>query len=331
MQIFSQQSMLLVLAPCCLAFLVLPGCEEGPADGSSMAGGSQQATSARMKNDSLDADLSDAEWGEIDVTPRRGDSSARGGMASSPSGGSGAGTPTEESRPWTIVIATIAGERATQPQLAREALQQIRELSPELASARMISTRSGVIIGYGAYADVRDPQAQKDLERIKAITVRGAKPFATAAISRTPTDSLAKVKLHQHDLRTARLIYPNVDPLYTLQVGVWSDFDSGQMSPAQVRSNAEKQAAELRVKGHDAYFYHDDDKVISIVTVGLFDKSALAMDKQLNTPVLSEEVGMLLRKFPAHLVNGTTMEEPISRNKPSMGTRVQTCKLVLVP
>ena len=322
---------LLTLAPCCLGMLLLllPGCDDGPSNGSTMAGGSGQNTSARLRNDSLDADLANAEWGEIDVPQGRGSSRAGGAAAASASGG--ASEAADRSRPWTIVIATISSEHATQRQEAAEALQRIRELAPELASARMITTKSGIIIGYGSYKDARDPDAQRDLERIKAITVRGAKPFATAVLSRTPTDSLATGNRHPHDLRAARRMFPNINPLYTLQVGVWSDFESSQLSPEKVRQNAEKQVAELRAQGHEAYFYHDDDKVISIVTVGLFDNSALAMDKQLNTPVLSDEVEMLLRKFPAHLVNGAPMEEPISRNKPSLGTRPQTCKLVLVP
>jgi len=272
-----------------------------------------------------DDNLDDAEWGEIDLSNQK-----RGAAGSSRGGTTSAGAA-NEAQPWTIMLATVSGEDVNQRQVANNALARIRELAPELASARVLPARSGLIIGYGSYADVRDAQAQRDLERIKALTVRGAQPFNGAVLTRVHTEQdSAGGRLSQFDLRTARKLFPKVDPLYTLQVAVWSDFDGG-ITAAQVRANAEKQAAELRAQGHEAYFYHDFDRVISIVTVGLFDSNALKMDKKLNTPVLSEEVELLMRKFPAHLVNGQPLEEPISRNKPSLGTRLQTCKLVLVP
>ena len=312
---------------------MLAGCEDGPPKGSTMAGGSREASRDRLQDDELDPDLSEAEWGEIELSSQnrpQGQASESGSRAS---GGKDAPATATAAKPWTIVIATIGGDEASDRQKAAEALQRVRELSPEVASARLIPTRSGLLIGIGAYADARDIQAQNDLERIKNITARGGRPFATAVLSRVPTDTLpaSTGKLHEHDLRGARLLFPNVDPLYTLQVGVWSDFESGEISADQVRRNAEKQTAELRSKGYDAYFYHDAERVISIITVGLFDKRALEMDEQLNTPVLSEEVEKLLREFPVHLVNGEPMQEPIARNKPSLGMRPQRCKLVLVP
>ena len=325
-----KSTVLLGLGLCVMALLA--GCEDGPPKGSTLAAGSSAGTDARLNETGSD-NLDDAEWGEIDFT--RVGRQPRGGTASSSQQGSGPGhaAAMSEARPWTIVLATVTGENVNQHQVANNALIKIRELAPELAGARVIESKSGLIIGYGAYADVRDAQAQRDLERVKSLTVRGAQPFNAAVLTRVNSDSRAATagRLHPHDLRSARKLFPDVDPMYTLQVGVWSDFESGQLKPEQVRTNAEKQAAELRTHGFDAYFYHDVERTISIVTVGLFDSTALKMDKQLHTPVLSEEVEMLLHKFPAHLVNGAPMEEPISRNKPSLGTRQQTCKLVLVP
>lgn len=293
-----------------------------------MAGGSSSAARARINNPSLDADLSDAEWGEISVNNSR--NTRPGSAATSSKARTADSDMVTEDKPWTIVLATSSGDDAQRS--AAQTLQSIRTRVPDLASARVIPLHSGAIVAYGAYSDVRDDKAQKDLAWIKKVTVGAGRPFATATLTRAPVSALAKGPLKPHDLRTAREMYPDVDPLYTLQVGVWLDPDGETMRPADVRANAEKQVEELRLRGYEAYFFHDRVKVVSIVTVGLFGKSAVVMDESLKTPVYSDEVLDLLKKFPAHLVNGNELLEPNSANLPKkMGTRVQTPKLVVVP
>jgi hypothetical protein len=64
-----------------------------------------------------------------------------------------------------------------------------------------------------------------------------------------------------------------------------------------------------------------------MVTVGLFDHTAY--DAQ--SGIFAPEVELLIRKFPARLVNGEPLNEPVNPRFPEFGTRVQAPKLVLVP
>ena len=83
----------------------------------------------------------------------------------------------------------------------------------------------------------------------------------------------------------------------------------------------------LRGQGYEAYFHHDEDRRLSMVTVGLFDKTAIDPESGIWAP----EVKLLVRRFPARLVNGEPLREPVSRFQEDLGTRVQEPKLVLVP
>jgi hypothetical protein len=306
--------LLLALATC----TGLAGCA---AEGGSRAGGASSRNNAPL-GDALEPDLADAEWGEI-PSSRSGDSALATGRRGS------AVQPFSESHPWTIVLTTIAGDDAEYA--ATQVLQTIRQTVPELAAARVVPTPRGAMIAYGAYADVREEQAQTDLAWVKGLASQRRRPFANAVMTRVPPSAMANVVLHPHDLRAVRRMYPKVDPMYTLQVAVWSDFESGTLTPQQVMKNAEQQAAQLRLQGHDAYFHHDSDKQTSIVTVGLFDKRAVMSDPRLNTPVFSDEVEALFKKFPAHLVNGESIMEPDVRGRPDLGMHVQRPRLVIVP
>lgn len=324
---------LLAALPCLLAALLLHGCDDGRKAGS-MTNSSSSATRAQMRG-GADDDLANAEWGEIKLQNTRPGAPQTRAAGSASSKASDQAAMLTSDRPWTIVLATIPDEAAGDQAKIADVLMQIRSLAPGLEKARVIRKRSGLVIGYGAYADVRDADAQRDLQWIKSITVRGGKPFATSVLTRALTDTPPAGKLNPFDLRAARQLYPNVNPLYTLQIAVWSDFDSGQLSLDEIHRNAEKQVAELRAKGNEAYFYHDDAKRLSVVTVGLFDSSAMVMDKRLHTPVVSDEVEILLKKFPAHLVNGEPVQEAMrklpGRDGSTWATYVQKPRLVLVP
>ncbi len=134
-------------------------------------------------------------------------------------------------------------------------------------------------------------------------------------------------RLHPFALMSARHRHPKVDPLYTLEVAIWSDFESGKLSLDEIHRQAESYAKKLRVDGYEAYFHHDDDKRLSTVTVGLFDRTAL----DARTGLYGHAVEGVLQRFPARLVNGETLREPIDGRNPTRGTRVQQPRLVHVP
>lgn len=233
-------------------------------------------------------------------------------------------SPRAERGRWTIVLGTFSGDG--HERRARGALQQIAAAVPMLASARMHSTESGSMLLYGGYGDADDRQAKDDLARIKELTLNNRPAFARAFLSPSPRNN-ARSSRGPHDLMSVRDQYLDRDPLYTLQVAVWDDFDTGELSDEQVRSEAETYARELRNRGVQAYVYHAGSRRQSLVTVGLFGSNAINSD----TGEISQAVRDLMREFPVHLVNGEQLQEPIDKRRPDRGTSAQKPFLVRVP
>jgi hypothetical protein len=183
----------------------------------------------------------------------------------------------------------------------------------------------------GSYLGRDDPAARTDQERIKAITYQGRQVFNRVLLTRIDL-RLAKGQLHPNDLLSARREHPKVDPLYTLDVAIWianNDPKAGQdrLTFDQVKKKAEAYAAELRLRGELAFFYHDPEKQQSMATVGLFDHRAIHPVSRLH----SEEVEATLKRHPVRLANGEPLMEFKNPKKPRQGTRPQVPKLVLVP
>lgn len=231
-------------------------------------------------------------------------------------------------RPWAIILQTFTmdGHR----DVARQGLERLRSRVPRLSDARVVTTEDGSMIVYGRYTDPDDPQAQQDLDEIKNFSTGNARPFARAMLSRVDRGRAAASADHPHALMSVRRRHPNVDPLYTLQVAAWSDFDSGEYSQTQIRRAAEQYAERLRAEGYEAYFYHGTDRGLSIVTIGLFDSS----DLDIKAGLYSSRLERLKRQFQHHLVNGETVEVPRRGRSRSDGrpeTRTQQTYLVKVP
>jgi hypothetical protein len=130
----------------------------------------------------------------------------------------------------------------------------------------------------------------------------------------------------EHALLSLRDRFPEINPLYSLQVAVWGTF-GGDMKLEDVQRNAELQVQKLRANGHEAFVHHDPDREMSMVTVGKFDHTAIDAE----TSLFSPDVEYLFGEFPVHLVNGEPLNEPIDRRRPELGTRPQAPRLVLVP
>jgi hypothetical protein len=247
---------------------------------------------------------------------------------------------------WTVVLATFTGE--AHELRAAEARQRIILAASQLASARVRTTERGSMVSIGRFADPASPEARAELERVKSLRIQsgapagagtpgasgaspgprgGGAPLFPAAMLGRVTPPVAPAALHPHSLMAARELHPGVNPLYSLQVAVWSDFESGRLSMDELRQRAEAEVRQLRARGFEAYFHHDPDRRMSMVTVGLFDRRAVDP----RSGMYSDEVDRLLKQFPAHLVNGEVFNEPLDPRRPSRGTRVQTPKLVEVP
>ena len=133
--------------------------------------------------------------------------------------------------------------------------------------------------------------------------------------------------LHPYDLWTVRREFPTMVPIFTLEVGVWGDFDSGQFPKAKRRQAAEGYAAQLRQKGYEAFFYHNDDAGLSSVTVGLFGHKAVDGE----TGFYSPEVDAMISRFPARLINGQEVLEYFDPTNHSLGSSAQPPCLAEVP
>ena len=226
---------------------------------------------------------------------------------------------------WTIVLATFPSETGAMD-AANRMVSQLRTLAPDLTDVWVHATGGGAMVVSGHYDSAESPDAQADLRRVKSTLIREQPAFARAMLTRIKLRPVT-AGINPYALLSVRLRYPNRDPLYTLEVGIWSDFESGELSLDEIHDKAEAQTRQLRSQGFEAYFYHDNDKRLSSVTVGVFDHKAIDPRTGLFTAALQQ----LMDNFPAHLVNGEPLLEPIDGRDARRGTRVQKPMAVLIP
>lgn len=221
---------------------------------------------------------------------------------------------------WSIVLETVAGDAH---QLhAKSTLQAITQRYPELRNAFVQATDRGSAVWIGHFDAPTTPAAKAALKRVQAMTNQRQPAFPRAFLSVLPDTS----PVRELDLRRARILFPNVNPLYTLQIAAWGTFGSSEISWASVQADAERYAAQLRRRGHQAFYYHDAVTELSVVTIGVFDRRAYDAQSTLFSP----EVELLRRKFPRHLINGEAVEVELKPGDPR--SRVpQECRLVVVP
>ena len=189
----------------------------------------------------------------------------------------------------------------------------------------MHTDSKGSLVLYGKYESWDDPRVPSDLDSLKNLRVNGKRIFGPI-IRTTVHPSRSPDEIHPHELLSLRVRYPRARTIYTLEIEVWGDFDSGELSPHQRRTNAQDSVARLRASGVPAYFHHDPISELSIVTVGAFDESAL--DAASGLP--SAEVDRLQRAFPNRLTNGEHLSLPV-KGRPELGVVPQRSRLVLVP
>lgn len=253
---------------------------------------------------------------------------------------SGAGTPVSRATSaeqttarsnsiWALVLGTFSG--TNHEQAARQMVANLPQIAPQVRGARVHTTPRGSMVIYGSYTGRDDEAAKRDQEWIKAIKYQDRNVFNRVILTRIDL-RLTQAQLHPHDLLSARRAHPNVDPLYTLDVAIWMSNPDAKSSKdrityEQVKQKAEAYAAELRTRGEEAYFYHDDVNQWSVVTIGLFDRRAIDS----RSGLYSAEVDALIRKFPVRLANGEPLMDFKDRFNPKLGTRPVQPKLVLVP
>jgi hypothetical protein len=258
--------------------------------------------------------LADGDEIAIDPTTRRLLEQSHGARNSS---SSSAGATADR---WSIVLATASGPNH-QAQ-AEGICRNVQSEFPELRSAFVRSTERGSAVWFGRYTSPDSPNAISTRQRIQSLARNGKPVFSGAFMSVLPDES----PIGDFDLRKTRLMHPGIDPLYTLQIACWGTFQSTEISWDTVQRESERYTAELRRRGHQAWYYHDPVTQLSVVTLGVFDRRAY--DPQ--TTLFSPEVELLRRQFPLHLINGEEVLIELTPGNPD--TRVpQECRLVTVP
>lgn len=210
---------------------------------------------------------------------------------------------------------------------AGQYLDRLSILVPTLASGlRTCTVAEGSLVVYGDYSGWRDPEARDDLKRLRDLTVNGQQLFSTAMLTEIkPVRDPASIG--EDELLWVRVQYPDIRVLYTLEVAIWSDFESGVMTTDQRRREAIRYARALRQQGFPAFYHHDEPRNMSMVTIGVFDHSAIDASSGLK----SAQVERLILDFPQRMVNGEPLVTLYDPQDPSKGGRPQPPRLVEVP
>ena len=225
---------------------------------------------------------------------------------------------------WSLVLATFTDGNTIEA--AQRMISETAKVAPDVQNLRVHPTSKGSMVVYGAYPGRDDAKATEDRKWLKSITYEQRPVFSSVMLAHLDLRPL-QADLHPYDLHMARREHPKVDPLYTLDIAVWDDFDSGKLSYDEIRRSAERYAKQLRSQGFEAYFYHDDVAKRSMVTVGLFDRRAIHEVSGLYTDIVTE----LASHFPQRLANGEPQFDYSDRFRPEMGVKPLTPVLVLVP
>jgi len=229
--------------------------------------------------------------------------------------------PDGDGEVWGIVLQTFSQD--DHAARAQSALKSIRSRWPQLEGAYVRQVGGGSAVLIGSFSGPTDPRAKQQLDQFKQIVDGRARPFALAMLTRFEANPGA---MGQFDIRRTRERFPNQNPLYSVQVAVWSDLGSGELSLAEVKQRAESYCKQLRTRGIEAYVFHDGGTKTSSVCVGIFGKDAYDP----RSTLYSAEVEAVLRRFPKHLVNGEPLMLPYDKSDPSK-LRAQPPTLVEVP
>jgi hypothetical protein len=233
---------------------------------------------------------------------------------------------TQTNDQFAIVVATFTGDYHADSATSTRA--QLSMQYPGIGTMLALRPRSrGSVLTYGDYTGYDDAKAKKDIAMLRQVpTAQGTPLFAQVMLMKFKA-SRQNETLHPHDLWTIRREFPTMVPIFTLEVAVWGDFDSGEFPNARRRAAAEGYANELRMKGYEAFFYHNDEAQMSSVTVGLFGHNAVDAE----TGFYSYEVDAMLSRFPVRLVNGEEVFVYFDPSNPSLGSSVQPPILAEVP
>ena len=222
---------------------------------------------------------------------------------------------------WGVLLLSFTGDEHLES--AKAACRQLRQRYPLLKGAYVREKSNGSVVLVGRFNAVDDPAAKPLAKQVQSLVDGEERPFARAFLTRV--EPAKRGSSGALELRKLREENPDVRELYSLEVAVWSDFGSGEISLDEIRRQAEAYTKKLRAQGYLAFYQHDDDKRMSMVTVGAFGKDAYDS----KTMVYSDEVEAIRKNFPKLLVNGEELLRPVLRG--SKETTPERPILILVP
>ncbi len=224
-------------------------------------------------------------------------------------GGTGAVGAGAEAAGWTIVVATFAGEDG----LVRAAADlPAMQSGAGLPGLFVEERKRGACIAYGRYESPTQEEARRDLERLRAVEVRGVRPFGRAFLAPPPTASMGAMP--ELSLAQAKRQYGE-EALYTLQVAVYETENR-----AEAQREAEKAAFILRQEGELAFYHHGPLR--SMVTIGVFGEADIDVETMSESP----EIVALRGRYPYNLYNGMGLRETAGGR-----SRLQQSQLVEIP
>jgi len=191
--------------------------------------------------------------------------------------------------------------------------------------------RERVVMAVGQFSGPDDPEAQRELERVRSIEIDGVKPYRSVVLG-PPAPRIVYGSIPEYDLRLAReRLGP--DALYTLQIGVYGRADRTETPSGselqEYRQLAEQAASELRAQGERAFYYHGGAR--STVTVGVFGPED--HDPYAGPEAESERLREARRRHPHNLLNGLGIREKLP-GRPGTSERdyrIQSSRLVRIP
>lgn len=222
---------------------------------------------------------------------------------------------------WGVLLLSFTGEEHLES--AKAACRQLRQRYPLLKDSYVREKPNGSVVLVGRFHAVDDPAAKPLAKQVQALQDGDERPFARSFLTRV--EPAKRGSSGALELRRLREENPDVRELYSLEVAVWSDFGSGEISLEEIRRQAESHTKKLRAQGYLAFYQHDDDKRMSMVTVGAFGKDAY----DAKTMVYSDEVEAIRKNFPKLLVNGEELLRPVMRG--SKEVTPERPILILVP
>jgi len=230
---------------------------------------------------------------------------------------------------WSVVIANFPNTEEGRTR-AQHALRQVRTRG-ELPEAHLERRRERIVLAVGQFESPRDPEAKRELERVRALEVEDVRPYRTAVLG-PPAPQRVYGSIPKYDLRNAREIH-GPDAMYTLQIGVYGRTDrTATPTPEELREyrrTAERAVVELREQGETAFYYHGPAR--STVTVGVFGPED--HDPYAGLGAESQRLKEARQRHPHNLLNGQGIRErlPGRPGTSERDFRLQPSRLVKIP